>query len=245
MSAAMSGGRNMARLRFHEPMSLHTSWRIGGAADIFFRPAAAAELKAFLAGFKARDDILWVGLGSNLLVRDGGIRGVVICTLDLATRIRRLDARRIYVGAGTSCTMLARQCTRWKLGPAAFFAGIPGTLGGALAMNAGAFGGETWDLVESVDTVDVSGRSRTRSRADFQVGYRSVESAAGEWFLGATLALADDPAGQYEPACRDADPAGQYAAAGRTQLRLGVPQPAGRFCGPAYRSFGTQGPERR
>ncbi len=193
MSAAMGSGRNMVRLRFHEPMSRHTSWRIGGTADVFFRPAGVAELKAFLAGFNTHDDILWVGLGSNLLVRDGGIRGAVICTLDLTARIRRLDKRRIYAGAGVPCAALARQCTRWKLGPAAFFAGIPGTLGGALAMNAGAFGGETWDLVETADTVDRSGRSQTRPRADFQVGYRSVEGAAGEWFLGATLALEDDP----------------------------------------------------
>ena len=193
MSAAMGGTRNMARLRFHEPMSGHTSWRIGGTADVFFKPASVAELKAFLAGFNVNDDVLWVGLGSNLLVRDGGVRGAVICTLDLKARIRRLAARRIYAGVGVPCTALARQCTRWKLGPAAFFAGIPGTLGGALAMNAGAFGGETWDLVETVDTVDRSGHSRKRPRADFQVGYRSVVGTAGEWFLGATLALKNDP----------------------------------------------------
>ena len=189
----MGNRRNMTRLRFHEPMSRHTSWRIGGVADVFFRPASVAELKAFLAGFNVKDDVLWVGLGSNLLVRDGGIRGAVVCTLDLRARIRRLGARRVYAGAGVPCTTLARQCTRWRLGPAAFFAGIPGTLGGALAMNAGAFGGETWDLVESVDTVDRSGRSRTRPRADFKVGYRSVEGAAGEWFLGASLTLENDP----------------------------------------------------
>ena len=192
MNAAMRGKRDRARLRYDEPMNRHTSWRIGGAADVFFRPADVAQLTAFIAGLDADRDILWIGLGSNLLVRDGGFRGVVICTLDLAARIKRLDEGRVHSGAGVPCTALARQCTRWQLGPAGFLAGIPGTLGGALAMNAGAFGGETWDLVETVETLDRSGRLRRRPRADYQVGYRRVEGVPDEWFLGATLALAHD-----------------------------------------------------
>ena len=190
----MRGNRESSHLSYDEPMSRHTSWRIGGTADVFFRPASAAELTDFLAGLEEGQDILWIGLGSNLLVRDGGVRGVVICTLDLASRIKRLNNGRVYVGSGVPCAALARQCTRWQLGPAAFFAGIPGTVGGALAMNAGAFGGETWDSVESVDTLDRSGQLRTRSRSDFLVGYRSVAGVSGEWFLGATLALSSDPA---------------------------------------------------
>lgn len=193
MNAVTRGRRDTARLRYDEPMSRHTSWRIGGAADVFFRPASVAELTNFIAGLDAGQDVLWIGLGSNLLVRDRGIRGVVICTLDLASRIQRQDDGRVYVGAGVPCTALARQCTRWQLGPAAFFAGIPGTVGGALAMNAGAFGGETWDLVETVDTIDRRGCPRTRDRTDFKVGYRSVVGASDEWFLGATLALEKDP----------------------------------------------------
>ena len=193
MIAAMRSRRNSPRLRYDEPMSRHTSWRIGGTADVFFRPAGVAELTGFIAGLDDDQDILWIGLGSNLLVRDGGIRGVVICTLDLASRIKRLDKGRVSVGSGVPCTSLARQCTRWQLGPAAFFAGIPGTVGGALAMNAGAFGGETWDSVESVETLDRSGRLRTRDRAAYHVGYRSVSGVSGEWFLGATLALSGDP----------------------------------------------------
>ena len=189
----MQGNRESLHLSYDEPMSRHTSWRIGGTADVFFRPASVAELTDFLAGLGKGQDILWIGLGSNLLVRDGGVRGVVICTLDLASRIKRLNNGRVYVGSGVPCAALARQCTRWQLGPAAFFAGIPGTVGGALAMNAGAFGGETWDSVESVDTLDRSGQLRTRARSDFLVGYRSVAGVSGEWFLGATLALSSDP----------------------------------------------------
>ncbi len=191
--AAMRNGRMSSRLQHDEPMSRHTSWRIGGTADVFFRPSDIGELADFLAGLDEDQDILWIGLGSNLLVRDGGFRGVVICTLDLDSRIERLDDERVHVGSGVPCAALARQCARWRLAPAAFFAGIPGTVGGALAMNAGAFGGETWDSVESVETLDRRGRRRTRGRADFRVGYRSVAGASGEWFLGATLVFSSDP----------------------------------------------------
>ena len=193
MIAAMRRGRNSSRLRYDEPMSRHTSWRIGGCADVFFRPAGVAELTEFINGLDKEREILWIGLGSNLLVRDGGVRGAVICTLDLASHIERLEGGRISVGSGVPCAALARQCTRWRLGPAAFFAGIPGTVGGALAMNAGAFGGETWDSVESVETLDRKGRRRTRNRAEYRVGYRSVTGVPGEWFLGARLALSSEP----------------------------------------------------
>ena len=88
--------------------------------------------------------VLWLGLGSNLLVRDGGVRGVVISTRDALTALERRGERDVYAEAGVPCAKLARQCARWDLGPAEFFTGIPGTVGGALAMNAGAFGGETW-----------------------------------------------------------------------------------------------------
>ena len=220
----MRGNRESSHLSYDEPMSRHTSWRIGGTADVFFRPASVAELTDFLAGLEEGQNILWIGLGSNLLVRDGGVRGVVICTLDLASRIKRLNDGRVYVGSGVPCAALARQCTRWQLGPAAFFAGIPGTVGGALAMNAGAFGGETWDSVESVDTLDRSGQLRTRARSDFLVGYRSVAGVSGEWFLGATLALSSDPAADMS----------QLAEMRRRRDRT---QPLGvRSCGSVFRN---------
>ena len=175
-----------------EPMTRHTSWRVGGRADLFFKPESVASLQEFLRSLVEETPLLWVGLGSNLLVRDGGIRGVVICTLNLPAAIERLGESRVQVGAGVPCTVLARQCIRWKLGPAAFFAGIPGTVGGALAMNAGAFGGETWEHVAGVETIDRAGVRRTRSPQEFQVGYRSVSGAAAEWFLGASFAFASD-----------------------------------------------------
>jgi len=179
-------GRGVLR---DEPMAKHTSWRVGGPADVFYRPTSIAELKAFLGSLPPRMPVTWFGLGSNLLVRDGGIRGAVICTSGMPREIERLDAQRVRAGAGAPCATLARRCARWGLGPAAFFAGIPGTVGGALAMNAGAYGGETWDRVEGVQTIDRGGGVKDRGRSEFTVGYRTVAGAADEWFLNATFRL--------------------------------------------------------
>jgi UDP-N-acetylmuramate dehydrogenase len=175
-----------------EPMRRHTSWRVGGPADLYYEPASVAELQEILVSLPRGVALLWLGLGSNLLVRDGGLRGAVIATGGLPRELERLDGDRVRAGAGLPCALLARQCVRWQLGPAAFFAGIPGSVGGALAMNAGAFGGETWAHVERVTTIDRAGQLRERERAEFTVGYRSVQGPPGEWFLGATFALAPD-----------------------------------------------------
>lgn len=176
-------------LRRDESMARHTSWRVGGPADVWFRPASRDDLCAFLAQLDPATPVFWMGLGSNLLVRDGGIRGVVLSTARALGGLHRLDDGRVEAEAGVACTQLARRCAAWGLGPAAFFAGIPGTVGGALRMNAGAFGGETWDHVTDVDTVDRRGQVHRRPREQFQVGYREVHGPAGEWFLAARFAL--------------------------------------------------------
>ena len=175
-----------------EPMSAHTSWRIGGLADLFYQPVSTEELSRFLAEQDPKINIHWVGLGSNMLVRDGGIRGLVICTRDLPKQIEKISEHQVKVSAGVACTSFARKCARWKLGSAAFFAGIPGTFGGALAMNAGAFGGETWSFVDTVETINRSGEVKSRTVADFKVGYRSVSGPIDEWYLGALLAFETD-----------------------------------------------------
>jgi UDP-N-acetylmuramate dehydrogenase len=192
MSAVVDEVATLATPLLNEPMRRHTSWRVGGAADRFYEPASVAELQEILAALPRSTPLLWLGLGSNLLVRDGGIRGAVIATGCLPRELERLDGDRVRAGAGLPCALLARACVRWQLGPAAFFAGIPGTVGGALAMNAGAFGGETWDGVASVTTIDRAGELHERERGEFTVGYRSVQGPEGEWFLGATFALARD-----------------------------------------------------
>ena len=139
-----------ARVRRDEPMSRHTSWHVGGPADVFFTPARRRGSGRLPAPAPAGTPIHWIGLGSNLLVRDGGLRGVVISTHGTLDALARQNATTVRAEAGVACARIARQCVKWGLGPAEFFAGIPGTLGGALAMNAGAFGGETWRHVFEV-----------------------------------------------------------------------------------------------
>ena len=178
----------LPRIRREEPMSRHTSWHVGGPAEIYFTPRDRADLAGFLRSVPDDVPVCWIGLGSNLLVRDGGIAGVVISTQGTLDRLERAGPDTVYGEAGVACARIARQCIKWGLGPAEFFAGIPGTLGGALAMNAGAFGGETWRHVMEVETIDRSGREHRRAASEYQVSYRHVESPAGqEWFLGARL----------------------------------------------------------
>ena len=185
------GAAFQPRVRYGEPMSAHTSWHAGGPAEAYFTPRDADDLAAFLRSLPARVPVYWVGLGSNLLVREGGIRGVVIATTGVFTRIERRSEQRIYCEASVPCARIARACVRWELAEGEFFGGIPGLLGGALAMNAGAFGDETWKHVRAVETMDRRGLRRTRERGDFAVGYRSValreRSDAEEWFISAQL----------------------------------------------------------
>jgi UDP-N-acetylmuramate dehydrogenase len=181
------------RVKRGELMSRHTSWHVGGPVDLWFVPRDLADLAVFLAALPAEQPVTWVGLGSNALVRDAGIRGVVICPHGSLNRLERIDETRIRAEAGVPCARLGRQAVKWKLGPAEFFAGIPGTLGGALAMNAGAWGQETWARIEQVETIDRAGVIRRRSPSEYRVGYRSVvPPASGEWFVAATLKFEPD-----------------------------------------------------
>ncbi len=182
-----------SRVLHDVPMAKHTSWHAGGPADLFFAPRNAGDLAAFVRQLPAAIPLLWVGLGSNLLVRDGGFRGAVIQTHGALGVLERISATRLHVEAGVPCARIARQCVKWGLGPAEFFAGIPGTLGGALAMNAGAWGGETWKHVLDVDVLDRRGTRRTRTAAEYTIGYRSVSGPADEWFLGARLEFERQP----------------------------------------------------
>jgi UDP-N-acetylmuramate dehydrogenase len=192
-----------SRVKRNEPMSRHTSWHIGGPADLYFSPRDRADLLAFLATLPTGTPLFWLGLGSNLLVRDGGIRGVVIDTQSGLTRLERVNDTTVTCEAGVPCARLARQCIKWGLTPAEFLAGIPGTLGGALAMNAGAFGGETWPRVRSVDVCDVHGIDRRRDAREYSYGYRHiVPPASCEFFLAATLEFEYRP-GLTEEAMRE------------------------------------------
>jgi len=179
-------------IRHDEPMSRHTSWRVGGPADTYFVPASIDDLASFLADLDADTPLFWLGVGTNLLVRDGGLRGVVIAATKVLKHLERAGDCFVRAGAGVPCTQLARQCVRWRLGPSEFFAGIPGTVGGALAMNAGAHGGETWERVAEVRTIDRGGNVHARTPEDYTIGYRSVRGPENEWFLEATLRFDPD-----------------------------------------------------
>jgi UDP-N-acetylmuramate dehydrogenase len=170
--------------------------------DVFFNPNDRADLAAFLRSLPAAVPIYWVGLGSNLLVRDGGVDGVIISTHGTLDRLERQSETHVFVEAGVACARIAKQCIRWGLGPAEFFAGIPGTMGGALAMNAGAFGGETWNHVLEVETIDRHGKEHTRAATEYEATYRHVEMPVpDEWFVSAKLSFEHKP-GQHESQVR-------------------------------------------
>ena len=174
-------------LRLHEPMARHTSWRVGGPADRWYRPADSEDLAVFLRSLEPQEPLLWVGLGSNLLVRDGGFRGTVIALSGVMDELTFVPPQGVRAGAGVSCAKLARFCAAHDLVGGEFLAGIPGTLGGALAMNAGAWGGETWRHVERVVTLDRQGQQQIWAASDYQVSYRTVTGPADRWFVEAEL----------------------------------------------------------
>jgi len=178
------------RLKSNEPLSLHTSWRVGGTVARFYQPADIDDLALFLAQLDKDEPVYWLGLGSNLLVRDGGYQGTMICTSGVLNDLRFIADERVIVEAGVACPKVARQCAKYGLSGAEFLCGIPGTMGGALAMNAGAFGGETWDIVEGVFTVDRAGQRHERLPEEFEISYRHVKGLQDEWFVAATLKLA-------------------------------------------------------
>lgn len=178
------------KLKENEPMSKHTSWRVGGTADRYYEPAGLEDLAAFVAKQVETDEnIVFVGLGSNLLVRDGGIRGTVVCTSGLLKQLSKTGENTIRVEAGVASAKAARFAVENGLSGAEFLAGIPGTVGGALAMNAGAFGGETWEIVEKVETLNHEGGIQERDPSEYQIAYRSVKGPAREWFVAAHFRL--------------------------------------------------------
>ena len=177
------------RLLTNEKLAKYTSWRVGGPADRLYIPLDRQDLCEFIAALPKSEPVLWIGLGSNLLVRDGGIRGTVINTKGRLKDMKLAEDGSVYVEAGVPCAHVARFCAEQGLVGAEFLAGIPGTMGGALKMNAGAFGGETWNIVKQVETIDGAGNVACRYPADFNVSYRSVKSAEQAWFLSCRLQL--------------------------------------------------------
>lgn len=187
-------------LRVQEPMRKHVSWRAGGMAQNFYLPADLRDLALFLRHLPRAQPVHMIGLGSNLLVRDEGIKGAVVALharLNDLTLVEQIGGGGIiYADAGVPCAKLARFAALHHLAGAEFLAGIPGTVGGALAMNAGCYGAETWEIVEKVKTIDRAGELHERNPDDYYIGYRHIDlqqktGSVGneEWFVGGWFKL--------------------------------------------------------
>lgn len=177
------------RILSKERLAAYTSWRVGGAADFVYIPADLQDVADFLKQLPVDVPLLWLGLGSNTLIRDGGIDGAAIITQGALNGISQSDSFVVRAEAGVSCAQIARHTARLGLTGIEFLAGIPGTVGGALAMNAGCYGGETWQHVTKVETVTRTGDIKIRPAADYEVGYRHVKGPANEWFVAAYFEL--------------------------------------------------------
>ena len=179
----------VGKLLRNEPMTRYNSWRVGGIAEQVYLPAGLADLSAFLLSADCIEPVHFIGLGSNLLVLDGGVKGTVI-VMHNALNTLEMQADLTYAEAGVTCAKLAKFAAANNKEGAEFFAGIPGTVGGALTMNAGCYGTETWDMVARVMTIDANGVTHIREKADFVTSYRHVEyTYPNEWFVGAWFAV--------------------------------------------------------
>ena len=173
----------------NEPLSQYTSWRTGGPADILFIPADLDDLSRFMKQLPKELPLTWLGLGSNTLVRDRGIEGAVVITQGALANMAQLSPDIIRAEAGVSAAQLARYSARLGTTGLEFMAGIPGTVGGALAMNAGCFGGETWRFVKAVETINRNGEIKIRPAEEFKVAYRHVTRNHDEWFVAGHFML--------------------------------------------------------
>lgn len=171
------------RERYDISLAPYTSWQVGGPARRLYEPVDQLDLSHYLKQLPADEPILWLGLGSNTLIRDGGFPGTVILTLGALKEISPVSEDVVRAEVGVASPTLARHMARMGLVGLEFLAGVPGTIGGALRMNAGAFGGETWNHVVLVETVDRQGNIHYRKPEEFHVRYRHVQGPGEEWFI--------------------------------------------------------------
>ena len=180
---------NNLRGKLEQQVSLarFTSWKVGGLAEILFRPQDLEDLQMFIKSLDLSIPLTWLGRGTNVLVRDGGVRGAVIIMQGCINKLEKIEENLIRAELGVSCAKLARFSAENDLVGAEFLAGIPGTVGGALAMNSGAYGSETWNHVVEVETIDRNGELHVRNPNELDIGYRSVKGLENEWFIAATF----------------------------------------------------------
>ena len=176
-------------LRTQEPMSRHTSWKTGGSADYYYIASDINDLAKFISKLPTSTPITWIGFGSNLLVRDGGLPGVVVSVVGLLNELKKINETDIFIGAGVSCVKAAHFSAKHGLEGIEFLAGIPGTIGGALAMNAGAYGGEIWSYIKEVETINRKGKREIFEKDKFDINYRSVSISENEWFIACKMKL--------------------------------------------------------
>ena len=185
------------RLLFDEPLAPFTWFRVGGPADVLFLPADAADLSGFLRALPEEVPRLVLGVGSNVIVRDGGIEGVVIRLAGRAFAEIHIDEEepKVIAGPGALDSAVARAAAKAGIAGLEFFAGIPGTVGGALTMNAGCYGSETKDVLEVARGVDRTGEDRVWSLDDLGYTYRHsvVPESAMIWLQAAFRGQRGDP----------------------------------------------------
>lgn len=221
----MSKPALQGELQLNQPLADYTTWRVGGVAKALYKPANVTDLSVFLSQLKDSEPLLWMGLGSNSLIRDTGFSGTVILTQGCLDQLELLGEGRVRVESGVSCAKMARYCARNGLTGGEFWAGIPGTMGGALRMNAGCFNGETWNYVIEVETMTRSGEIKKRSPDEFDIGYRHVSGLQDEWFISATCQL------------KPGDKASSLEIIKELLARRAATQPTGEFnCGSVFRN---------
>lgn len=176
-------GKFQGNLQHNHPLAGYTSWKIGGLAEYFYQPTDIKDLANFLHNCK-HDPIILLGAATNVLIRDSGIKGTVIYLRGSLNELQQLDDFSLRAEAGVSCSRLVQQCIHLSLVDAAFLAGIPGTIGGALAMNAGAYDDSIWTHVTAVETINRRGEIQLRPATEFKPGYRQVTGLdTNEWFV--------------------------------------------------------------
>jgi UDP-N-acetylmuramate--alanine ligase len=175
-------------IRRDEPLARHTTLRVGGPADVYVEPASEDDL-ANVVKFCGENGVNFfiLGRGSNLLVRDGGFRGVVVCLSQAAFGKIEIVGEQLRCGAGARLKSVAVEARRHGLSGLEFLEGIPGSVGGALRMNAGAMGSETFNIVESVRLMDLDGNLRELAPAQMAVKYRGCDTLKEHIALGAVF----------------------------------------------------------
>ena len=184
-------------IKHNVSLAPYTFYKVGGAAKIYFKPQTLQELAKFIQTLPITEEIFFLGLGSNVLIRDNGIDGAVIHINNNLNNLKIIEKTAsgilVNIEAGVSCAKIAKFCIQHNLAEGIWFAGIPGTMGGALHMNAGAFGGETWQHVRSVEVISRNGEIRNRLAEEYKISYRSVtplkysNDKIPEWFVSANL----------------------------------------------------------